>query len=217
MPEADETPRMLNLEQFASWEDALSKVDPGSRYADLMIELAPPAGVDLSFLSLFFFSILSRVTGLHAAIYREIRESNSHAVFPLMRAFAEAVVLVIYVIDHPQYVSALIQRPREAATGTPKRKSLQALINYASKEAPGFKAVYSELSEFTHFGATAMWASHELGSDLTTWTWSSGPRWRGNQGFVACAQLIELADATERYLRILSAKTLDWRGSGSAT
>jgi hypothetical protein len=49
---------------------------------------------------LFFFSMVSRCNSLHAAITREVNAQNPHAVFPLIRAYAEATALLIYVYDH---------------------------------------------------------------------------------------------------------------------
>lgn len=143
--------------------------------------------------------------GLHGAIAREIGQDNPHAVFPLIRAFAESVILVMYVSDHPRYVETLTARPSELRKNGPKRKSIQSLINTASKRAPGMKDVYAELSEATHFGAIAMWASHAIeGDDESGYrtSWASYPRWRNDeQALVACAQTLELTYAMEFFLR----------------
>lgn len=158
-----------------------------------------------TFLSLFWFSMITRSEGLHGAIAREIQKGNPYAVFPLLRAFVEAVLLVIYVNDHPDYVDVLTARPRELPKDGPKRKSIQALISYASKHAPGMKNVYAELSEATHFGAIAMWTPHAIEGEnengLQT-SWASRPRWRSeDEALIACAQTLELADAMEALLR----------------
>jgi hypothetical protein len=199
--------KMLNLSQFASLDDAVVQVEPGNRYLEVGKLLMPleGGGMPMTLTTLFWFSVITRSEGLHGAIAREIREGNPHAVFPLIRAFAEAVVLVIYVNDHPKYIDVLTSRPRELPQSSPKRKSIQALINYASKHAPGMKDVYAELSEASHFGAVAMWASHAVEGDseagLRT-TWTSYPRWRSEeQALIACAQTLELADAMEFFLR----------------
>jgi hypothetical protein len=197
---------MLDLSQFASLDDALNKVEPGSRYLDVGRLLIPIGdGMPMTLTTMFWFSMITRSEGLHQAIAREIRQNNPHAVFPLIRAFAEAVVLVLYVHDHPNYIGLLTTRPDELPKNGPKRKSMQALIHHASKQAAGMKSVYAELSEATHFGAVAMWASHTIEGDeqsgLRT-TWTSYPRWRDDeQAMVACAQTLELADAMESLLR----------------
>lgn len=203
-------PKKLDLEQFASLEDALTKVEPGDRYLEvgkLMMPLGE--GMPMTLGTMFWFSMISRSEGLHQAIAREIRAGNPHAAFPLIRAFAEAVVLVIYVGDHPQYIDVLTSRASELPKQGPKRKSIQALINYASRHAPGMKAVYAELSEATHFGAIAMWASHSIeGDDESGYrtSWTSYPRWRDDeQAMVACAQTLELAEAMEHFLRRFAA------------
>ncbi len=199
-------PKMLDLAQFASFDDALTEVEPGDRYLEIGRLLIPLGdGMPLTVPTMFWFSMISRSEGLHRAIAREIREGNPQAVFPLIRAFAEAVVLVIYVLDHPKYIDLLTTRASELPKNGPKRKSMQALIHYASKHATGMKAVYAELSEATHFGAIAMWASHELkGDDESGYStsWTSYPRWRSDQeGMTACAQTLELAEGMEHFLR----------------
>jgi hypothetical protein len=197
---------MLDLEQFESLDDAFEKIAPGDRYLDVGKLIMPTSRerMPLTLATLFWFSMITRSEGLHGAIAREIREGNPHAVFPLIRAFAEAVTLMIYVNDHPNYIPVLTMRASELPKGGPKRKSIQALITYASKHAPGMKAVYAELSEATHFGAVAMWASHEIvGEDEATaeTSWTSYPRWgTEEQAFVACANTLELADAMEHLL-----------------
>ena len=199
-------PKKLDLAQFASLEDAFARVEPGQRYVDVGSVLLPFGdGMPMTMPVVFWFSMISRAQGLHEAIAREIRAGNPHAVFPLIRAFAEAVVLVIYVLDHPKYIDLLTERAGDLPKDGPKRKSMQSLIQYASKHATGMKDVYAELSEATHFGAIAMWASHSIEGDdesgLHT-SWSSHPRWRSDeQAMIACAQALELADGMEYFLR----------------
>jgi hypothetical protein len=136
-------PRSLDLKQFASVEDAVAKVQPGDRYLEVAkILLTLGDELPLTLPAMFWFSMITRSQGLHEAIAREIGEENPHAVFPLIRAFAESVLLVIYVADHPGYVNLLIDRSRNLAKDGPKRKTIQALISYARDHAPGMKDVY---------------------------------------------------------------------------
>jgi hypothetical protein len=196
---------MLDLAQFDSFDDAIAKIAPGDRYLEIGKLVVPiSSALPLTLATLFWFSMITRSEGLHSAVAREIAESNPHAVFPLLRAFSESVVLAIYVNDHPAYVNALTSRPKEQPKGAPARKSIQALISYASSHAPGMKLVYSELSEATHFGSTAMWAAHSIEGDEESMTtsWTSYPRWRSeDQALIACAQILELAEAMDYYLR----------------
>ena len=200
-------PKRVNLSQFDSVEDALEKVEPGARYVDIgsLLLPLPDAGMPSTLASFFWMSMITRSEGLHQAIARECRCANPHAVFPLIRAFAEAFVLVFYVSDHPQYVRTLIVPERELRKDGPKRKKIKALIAYASKRAPGIDAVYRELSEATHFGSTAMWGPHRVdgkGVEGVRTSWSSGPRWRSDEEtMIACAMALEIADAMEEVLR----------------
>ena len=137
-------PKKLNLAQFASLEDAFARVEPGQRYVDVGSVILPFGdGMPMTMPVVFWFSMISRAQGLHEAIAREIRAGNPHAVFPLIRAFAEAVVLVIYVLDHPKYIDLLTERAGDLPKDGPKRKSMQSLIQYASKHATGMKDVYA--------------------------------------------------------------------------
>ena len=204
---------MLDLAQFASLEDALAKIDVGRRYVEVGKLLASADERPITMPVLFFMSMISRCEGLHGAIVREIRAANPHAVFPLIRAFAEATVLVIYVTDHVSYIDVLTARAKELPQDGPKRKGMQALISYASDRVPGMKAVYAELSEATHFGAIAMWAAHELGEDDEEGTfrmsWQNWPRWKSEvEALVACAQTLELAEAMELLLRQFAGRHL---------
>lgn len=133
---------------------------------------------------------MTRARGLYDGIAREARAGNPHAVFPLIRQFAEMVALVFYVVDHPKYVLALTERPRDRPTGTPARKSIQAIIHQIEKKhAPQFGTIYAELCEIAHFGAVGMWASYRIDDQQErTLSWTSYPRWRDDrQAFIACA------------------------------
>jgi hypothetical protein len=203
---------MVDLTQFDSRDDALAKIDPGSRYVDVGSLLSPIGdSMGMNMMLLFWFSMIARSQGLHSAIAREIRERNPHAVWPLIRAFAEAVVLMLYVVDHPKYVALLTTRPSERPKGGQKRKSMQALISYASNQAPGMKGLYAELSEATHFGAVAMWASHRVEPEedgaILRFSWTSGPGWRSDETeLTACAQTLELAEAMDGLLRTFATR-----------
>jgi len=199
-------PKRVDISQFDSVEDALEKVEPKSRYVEIGAMLLPlEDGMPSTLQSLFWMSMITRSEGLHQAIARECKSANPFAVFPLIRALAEAVVLVFYVNDHPKYVRTLIVPERSLPKEGPKRKSIKALISYASAHAPGMEAVYRELSEVTHFGSTAMWGPHKpegRGEEGLRTSWSSEPRWRSDEEvLIACAMALEIADAMEAVLR----------------
>lgn len=208
-PAKPEQRRQVELQQFTSLDDALKKVEPGSRYIDVGRVIIPIGNnMPLTYQVMFWLSMIARSEGLHRAIAREIRQTNPHAAFPLIRAFAEAVILTIYVSDHPNYVHALTIRPSEREPHDPKRRTIQALIGHASKMAPGVKEVYAELSEATHFGAVAMWTPFVLGDHSDAGygvSWASSPSWRSDEeALIACAHTIELADAMQDVLSVFA-------------
>lgn len=201
----------MDLAQFESLEDALERIEPGSRYTDISAGVLPLArnGMPITWETLFWFSMITHVTGVQSAIAREGRHANPHAVVPLIRTLTEAAVTLYYVLDHPEYVRALIAPPSEPFAGAPRRKSIHALISYASTQAPGLRQLYAELSEGTPYGSVPMWAAHRIRTDgdvARTW-WSSEPRWRDDRAaLVACAQTLELADEIERLLEAFAAR-----------
>lgn len=95
---SERPPKQVNISQFDSVEDALEKIEPKSRYVEIGAMLLPlENGMPSTLQSLFWMSMITRSEGLHQAIARECKNANPYAVFPLIRAFAEAVVLVFYV------------------------------------------------------------------------------------------------------------------------
>lgn len=194
---------MLDLDRFESIEDAITQAEASRQYDD-EFSAAVDGVSTLTFLSLFYSSVVSRLNGVHGAIVREIRESNPHAVFPLLRTLAETVLVLAYTVDHPDYVQAVMVDPEDKPPVA--RKSPQALIAAIAEDAPGFKNVYGELSDTIHFGAFSMWGPHTIEPDdepesLGRLVWRSAPHWKREEDpLIACAQTIELAEAACIYL-----------------
>jgi hypothetical protein len=209
------TRQRVDLAQFESVEDAIEKVAAAGDYDEVAKHFLAASGVDPTSLPvLFFSSMVNRCNSLHAAIAREMQAHNPHAVFPLIRAYSEGSALLIYVYDHVDYVEALLDRPKERRQNTPARLKVGKLVAYAVKHAPGFKHAYDELTEFTHFGSTAMWSPFVLLDEGERFSWTSYPRWRNDeQAMIAAALTLEVSDATHtllvnfggRYLRSSSA------------
>lgn len=203
-------PRMLDLQQFDSPEGAkaavqLHHVFDGEAHA--VLSRAP----GLTLLVMFVMSAVVRARGLYEAIAREVVNDNPHAVFPLLRQFAETVAMAFYVADNPSYVDVLTQRERDKPAGSPRRKSIQTLVGHVEKHyAPQFGRVYAELSEIAHFGTVALWTAHRIEDGDGATSWASVPRWRDEgQLYVACAQLLELREAMSDALRRLGEAVSD--------
>lgn len=156
--------------------------------------------------SLFFQSMIVRIRGLHDGSVREIRSGNPHGTFPLVRAWSEACALLVYVVDKPQYITALMEDKKSLGSSAGRRKSIQALISHATGRMPGLKLIYGQLSEVAHFGSVAFWNPFDThDSDdpsVVTLTWSSIPRWRDeHQALIACGWVHELAEASRHLLQ----------------
>jgi hypothetical protein len=196
-------PPRVDLTQFSgSVQDAIEKVAAAGDYNDVAKHFLAKDGIDPTSLPvLFFSSMVNRCNSLHAAIEREMHAENPHAVFPLIRAYAEGSALLIYVYDHIDYIEALIESPRKRMGKTPARLKTGKLVAYAVKHAPGFKYAYNELTDFTHFGSTAMWSPFVLSDDdeseSFSFSWTSYPRWKNDeQALIAAALTLEISDAT---------------------
>lgn len=195
MPKKAE-PEQVDISRFKSVEDALQQVDAlRDRMHELTKRVFESNDRNITYLTMFLLSALARANGLQLAAVHAIETNNPHAAIPLIRSYGDTVVTALYVRDHPEYVDALTDR--SPATKT-KRRSIGALIAAVTKYAPGIKHVYDELSEGTHFGAVAMWASwtHKPDTEGTV-TFASYPRWRDPERdpLVIARWLIELGEA----------------------
>jgi hypothetical protein len=195
---ADDDVEKLDLGQFRDLDDALKQLADSRIYEDV-IEAAFARPHRYTVLTMFAQSACTRFRGLHEGIVREVAASNPHAAYPLNRAFAETVLTVAYALDHPDYVERIMERrgdqPKEL-----KRLQIKTLIDHITPGASGFRQVYDELCEITHFGSLAHWQPHVLAGEATV-QWRSEPRWRNErEPLIACAQLKEMSTAAETYL-----------------
>ena len=189
---------MLDLDQFRDLEDALGQLANSRVYDDVLTAaFARPHTYGL--LTVFAQSACTRFRGLHEGIVREVAASNPHAAFPLNRAFAETVLTLAYAYDNPDYLDRITERrgdqPKEL-----KRLPITVLIDHIEPSAPGFRHVYDDLCEMTHFGSVALWQPHVM-ANVTTVHWRSEPRWKNErEPLIACAQLGEMSAAAVTYL-----------------
>jgi hypothetical protein len=189
---------MLDLSAYTDHETCIALVAHGCPEAYTAIAKSHIIGrSDLSVGTMLFMSFVSRMRGLHEGTVRELAAGNPHAVLPLTRAWAEVVALAIYVSKYPAYAETLIHGPRN---GGPGLKSFQAIFAAIKDEAANMKAVYGQLSDYSHFGSTGVWNAHRLGEQGEV-SWTDTPRWRDETEFrAACARAHEIAVAGQYYL-----------------
>ena len=208
-------PIMLDLNQFASLDDALEQIRverPFDAVSHKIMQSFIDIGGEWNEVLIFFQSASARARALHEAIVREIEATNPHATMTLLRQFAETVALTFYVADHPNYIPVLFTRPGDKNPGAPNRKTPPTLVHHMdAHHTDQFGVVYAELCEMAHFGTLALWSSHEArdNDDGTIgWSWTSVPKWRTErEALVCCAYLLELSDGMNSALIALG-KTL---------
>jgi hypothetical protein len=201
----------VDLTQFSSPQHAVTTIERERGFDDVAFPFVQRTRVE-TLLTLFFRSATARARGLHEGIVRETKASNPHAAFPLIRQLAECVAVTQYVVDDPDYVRAIMRDPRHRKPGQPKRKNMQAFVNYMNKHhADQFGLVYRELSDLTHFGSTAMWTSHAIMDEENRLAiWVSEPHWRDEtQLYIACAWTVEVSALMEDALRNLGVACLN--------
>jgi hypothetical protein len=207
-----DSPKQVNLDQFESLDAAVAAVQgPVRRYDVVAKRLGDAQGIEQTRLGYLFLSAVARARGLHEGIAQAIAASNPHATFPLLRQFAETVLVVMYVAENPEYAGAIIVHPRHEPTV--RRKNMQELIDWSKRRrhAEQFKEVYAELCEGTHYGSTAWGFPFDFAEDRAadSPSWRSSPRWTSKrQALTACAWTLEIAEAMESALNNLAGRCL---------
>ena len=195
-------PPRLDSTQFESVEDATERVAAAGDYDEVAKHFLARQGIDPTALPvLFFLDGQPLQQACTPPSHARCGLENPHAVFSLIRAYSEGAALLIYVYDHIDYVEALIDRPIERQGSTPARLRVGRLVAYAVNHAPGFKHAYDELTDFTHFGSTAMWSPFVLSDESESFSWTSYPRWKNDeQAMIAAALTLEVSDASHTLL-----------------
>jgi len=133
--------------------------------------------------------LVTRGIGLHDAAVAALEADNPFAAFTLIRSYAENAAGILYAADHPNKVDRVL-----GLDGHPL--SVGKLTAHANRSPRfgGFKAVYSELSEYAHPLSKSIAASMAINGNK--FRWSATPAFRaGNDFLMACAWIVELANA----------------------
>ena len=108
-------------------------------------------------------------------------------------------MILMYVRARPAYMQTVMNSPQNLPEGALGQRSTQAIIAAVGREAPGFKHVWDELCDMTHFGSLAIWNAWKLDPDPTepgNVSYTTYPRWKEETDpLLACGWLMELSDA----------------------
>jgi len=196
------------LSQFASVADAIEKARASfAGFVPLAKRIIAVDRGGLQLPAIFMLSAIARATGLCLGVVDAVKAENPHVAFPLLRAYSDVVLVVLYVRIRPAYLVTAVKGPHNLPSGAPGRKGSQAMINAVGKVAPGFKAAWGQLSDMTHFGSLAIWNAWQLKegpTKLGTLSFATRSRWRRpSDPLLACGWLIELSGALGETLNLM--------------
>ena len=191
--------RHVDTSQFASLSDALQSTHPRSTYNDLASECFSNTPEEAEIPQLVLQSMLVRMNGLHQGIHRELSLDNPFGVWPLMRAFFELDVAMLYVSRYPRLITAFT-----VGLSAKKRRdiplpSMQKILFEVRDEIEAGAEAYRELCDMAHTGSLATWSAFNVmrdDDDTLNLSWSSQPRFREGQALIAAAQLKQLSEST---------------------
>ncbi len=190
---------MLDLSGFVDPEEAVQRASAGlTEYTDIARESMSTTG-SMRLAHMAFMGFVGRARGLHEAIVREIKNENPHAVFILIRGMAELATLLLYTNRYPGYIETVVG----VGPNKFKRKSYLAMFDALRERAPGLKAVYAELSGYSHMGPGGIAnAVTPVDDDSRSIAWTDIPHWRSANDFrVACALTEEAVEMVLEGLR----------------
>ena len=211
VPSPDES-QLVDTSQFASIADALEAVHPRSVYNDLAPHYFSNVPEEPGIPQLVLQAMLARMNGLHQGIHRELANDNPFGVWPLMRAFFELEVAMLYVSKYPALITAFATRHSETSGGDISLPSMQKMLNKIRDAIPTGREAHRQFCDMAHTGALATWSafnvtSHDLDGTLTL-EWSSQPRFRDGQALIAAAQLKQLSESTISVFKDLARQIL---------
>lgn len=195
----EDDPARLDLSGFVDPDEAVRRACAGlAEYTGTARELIGATGA-MRVAHMAFMGFVARARGLHEAIAREIKNENPHAVFILIRGMAELATLLLYTNKYPNYIETVVG----IGSTKFKRKSYLAMFDALRERAPGLKAVYAELSDYSHMGPGGIAnAVTPVDDECRSIAWTDIPHWRSANDFrVACALTEEVVEMVLEGLR----------------
>ncbi len=139
--------------------------------------------------NLTVMGLLTRLQAFNEGARREIAADNPFSSAACIRSLAEVVALICYLIEKPAELRRMSMDASER-----DRFKIGSLLAAANREAPGFAAVYEQLSNFSHpsyVGATVSMNVEDGGK----FTWRSVPSFKYDDE--ACSMYLWVLELTE--------------------
>jgi hypothetical protein len=135
-------------------------------------------------------SMVTRAQGYHSAALSAVRDDNPYAAFTLVRCFAENAAALLWMMEKPGDLGRI-----SVLAGETEGFAVGRLITTANKRAPGFGAVYEELSKYAHPVASSFSDGWQPGSGHRDVAWSSVPAFKVEVSKqLICFWLLELTE-----------------------
>lgn len=139
--------------------------------------------------TLNMMGLLTRLQAYNEGAAREISADNPFTSASCIRSLAEVVALISYLVEKPA------ELPRVSMhAGDRDRFNIGKLLHAAQREAPGFKAVYEQLSNFAHPSYVGATTSMNV-TDDGQFSWRSVPSFKNDDD--ACGMYLWLLELTE--------------------
>jgi len=140
--------------------------------------------------SMGLLAMMTRAQSFHEGGLAMIRADNPYAADALIRAYAENAAALLWLSKHPKDIgkfSFLSDGSYPVPVGR--------MVDHAVRDAPGFKKLYSRLSESAHPTSATFPTSWRAEGDDGSATWSSVPAYKVPENRLwACLWLMEITD-----------------------
>lgn len=153
---------------------AATKMGPEPRFDDTMLAM---------------MGLLTRLQAYNEGAARELAADNPFSSASCIRSLAEVVALICYLVEKPADL------PRVSMHASDQdRFAIGKLLQAAQREAPGFKDVYEQLSNFAHPSYVGSTTSMNV-TDDGRFSWRSVPSFKNDDD--ACGMYLWLLELTE--------------------
>lgn len=135
-------------------------------------------------------AMVTRAQGYHSAALRASRDDNPYAAFALVRCFAENAAALLWMMEKPNDLGRVSLLAEES-----ERFAIGRLVTAANKRAPGFGAIYEQLSAYVHPVTSSFSDGWRPSDGPREVSWTSVPTFKVQQSRqLVCFWLLELTE-----------------------
>jgi hypothetical protein len=192
--DGSEPPILLDVSRFTDRQVAIKIATSDFRERYIQVSRSYPPNLGWTNQHVLFRFLISRFVGTHEAILREIEFNNPHAVFPLLRAYFEAMCVLLISVEKPEYPHHLLNL--DSPEDGPSNKFTE-IFKILEPKYLGLMNIYNQLSKISHpqeLAAINVFMREFLSDGSLTVKWSERPYWQREEDlYLVCAHLEEFA------------------------